>query len=232
MEWDEPWAVPGYRRNLPHWRLGGATYFVTFRLADSIPESVARRWEAERIGWLRRRGIDPGLLQVNPEQFAAAVASVPLEHRADFLREQQRQFLVELDKCHGCCVLESTHELVANALAHFHGSRVWTGDFVVMPNHVHVLVQPFPGTDLEEWLYSVKRYCATQILKDKPLAPRVKTRREHLWQTESFDRIVRDAAELIRTRRYIAKNPSRLAPGTFTHKVMTWLDEFAPLTEQ
>ena len=28
-----------YTRHLPHWRQDGATYFVTFRLADSLPEA-------------------------------------------------------------------------------------------------------------------------------------------------------------------------------------------------
>ena len=27
-----------YHRNLPHWRQDGATYFVTYRLADSLPQ--------------------------------------------------------------------------------------------------------------------------------------------------------------------------------------------------
>lgn len=44
--------VPGYRRNLPHWRAEGATYFVTFRQADSIPESVLIRWRVELEEWL------------------------------------------------------------------------------------------------------------------------------------------------------------------------------------
>ena len=228
MEWEEPWAVPGYRRNLPHWRLEGATYFVTFRLADSIPESVARHWHDERVAWLQQHGIEAILAGSDMERLHEAVVTVRLEHRAAFQREQQRQFLIELDKCHGSCVLDTAHTHVAEALLHFHGSRVWTGDFVVMPNHVHVLVQPFPGIPLEEWLYSVKRYSATQILDDPLLAARARLRKDHLWQTESFDRVVRDAAELTRTRRYIARNPARLRPGTYALRQMDWLDEFAP----
>lgn len=33
---------------LPHWTQEGATYFVTFRLHDSLPASVVERWAAER----------------------------------------------------------------------------------------------------------------------------------------------------------------------------------------
>jgi hypothetical protein len=51
-------------------------------------------------------------------------------------------------------------------------------------------------------------------------------RHEHMWQTESFDRIVRSVAELARARQYIANNPANLRRGTFALKQMDWLDEF------
>ncbi|MGY8687936.1 MAG: hypothetical protein ACKVHP_09400 [Verrucomicrobiales bacterium] len=57
------------------------------------------------------------------------------------------------------------HAIVAEALDHFHGKRFWLGDCVDMPNHVHVLLKPYPGIPLEEWLYFIKRHSATQILR-------------------------------------------------------------------
>lgn len=44
---------------LPHWRQDECTYFVTFRLADSLPQSVLQKLEEERIQWFRKAGIDP-----------------------------------------------------------------------------------------------------------------------------------------------------------------------------
>ena len=38
---------------LPHWQQKGATYFVTFRLADSVPTHLLTQWEEERAIWLR-----------------------------------------------------------------------------------------------------------------------------------------------------------------------------------
>lgn len=149
---EQPWLVRGYRRNLPHWRVEGATYFVTFRLADSIPEPVVRRWHDQRERWLRAHGLDPSWAESDWTRWEDAWHAIPLAERRDFERSQQRQFLGELDKCHGCCLLGRGHPVVAAALEHFHGVRVWTGDYVVMPNHVHLLVQPFPGVKLEEWL--------------------------------------------------------------------------------
>lgn len=225
---EESWLVPGYRRDLPHWRLDGATYFVTFRLADSIPEAVARHWREQREQWCRGHGLDPEWAERDPPRWEDAYGAIPLAERRAFERSQQRQFLGELDRCHGCCLLERGHPTVAAALEHFHGRRVWTGDYVAMPNHVHVLVQPFPGVRLEEWLYSVKRFSSREFGKDAVLRTAVTMRRGHLWQAESFDRIVRDAAELARTRRYIAGNPTRLRAGSFALKQAAWLDEWAP----
>jgi type I restriction enzyme R subunit len=224
---EELWLVPGYRRNLPHLRIEGATYFVTFRLADSIPESIARQWHEEREFWLQAHGVDPAWAELDPKRWSDAYQAISAGERQAFEREQQRQFLVELDKCHGSCLLAQAHGIVAQALEFFHGQRVWTGDYVVMPNHVHVLVQPFPGVQLEDWLYSVKRFTSTEMGKDAGLSAHALMRQGHLWQTESFDRIVRGVEELARTRRYIANNPAKLRPGTFALKRMDWLDGFA-----
>jgi len=40
--------------NLPHWTREGATYAVTFRLADSLPQGVLNAWIAERDHIVRR----------------------------------------------------------------------------------------------------------------------------------------------------------------------------------
>src|SRR5256885_1477854 len=44
------------RRRLPHWRQPGVSYLVTFRLADSLPQTLLRQWRNERgirlrFGW-------------------------------------------------------------------------------------------------------------------------------------------------------------------------------------
>lgn len=224
---EELWPVPGYRRNLPHLRVEGATYFVTFRLADSIPEAIAKQWHEERDFWLRAHGVEPAWAELDLKRWSEAYQAIADGERRAFEREQQRQFLVELDKCHGCCLLAQSHGIVAQALEFFHGQRLWVGDYVVMPNHVHVLAQPFPGVQLEDWLYSVKRFSSVEINRlPAPETPPA-TRSGHLWQTESFDCIVRGVEELARTRGYIANNPAKLLPGTFTAKRMEWLDEFA-----
>lgn len=216
-----PRLVPNYHRNLPHLRLEGATYFVTFRQADSIPHTVLEFWKEEYQFWLKANGVDPAI--ISSSLFSKELFySLPPEKQREFARRRHRLFFVELDKCHGSCQLKSKHDVVAKALDFFHGKRVWIGDYVVMPNHVHALVQPFPGERLEDWLSSIKRFTSREINKGE-----TKTKsHDPFWQAESYDRIVRSRDELIQTRLYIAKNPVKLMPGTYTLKTMEWLDEY------
>jgi len=49
-----PYAEIRHTENrFPHWQQEGAVYFVTFRLADSIPSQLLNQWENEREAWLR-----------------------------------------------------------------------------------------------------------------------------------------------------------------------------------
>ncbi len=86
------------------------------------------------------------------------MAKVPEPERKAFDKEQARQVHLEQDRCHGDCVLRRSEaaRTVAGALRFFDGTRLWLGDFVVMPNHVHALMQPREDWKLEELLGSIK----------------------------------------------------------------------------
>jgi type I restriction enzyme R subunit len=199
----------GYRRHLPHWRRSGAFYFVTFRLADSIPCHVIERWIDERKTWLGAHGVDDRL--PTPERDKRYQA-IPEELRRVFEREQARRLFLELDQCHGACLLGNPDaaRLVAGALEYHNERNIYCGDYVIMPNHVHALLAPFPGKSLERILQSVKRYSAVRI---NALSGRTGT----LWQKESYDHIVRNGQELARIRAYIENNPikAKLKPGSY-----------------
>lgn len=70
--------------------------------------------------------------------------------------------------------------------------------FVVMPNHVHLLVTPL--VSLPAWLGPLKGFTGLQ-------ANHVLGRSGAFWQEESFDRLVRSDAEFVRTQEYIEMNP-------------------------
>ncbi|HMJ04912.1 MAG TPA: AIR synthase related protein, partial [Chthoniobacterales bacterium] len=174
------------RRNLPHWQQPGATYFVTFRLADSLPEVRLSELEQERERWLTFH---------------------PLPWSADDRREYVERFSerVEqwLDAGEGECVLARPEAAatVANALQHFEMERYELGAWVVMPNHVHALVKPKAGFDLGKILHSWKSFTANEI--NRGLG-----RTGAFWQRESYDHIVRDEAAFVRITDYILGNPA------------------------
>src|SRR4029079_5894564 len=70
--------------------------------------------------------------------------------------------------------------------------------FVVMANHVHMLVTPTVAST--KWLGPLKGYTAHH-------ANRILGRAGHFWQDESYDHLVRSGAEFERIRAYIENNP-------------------------
>lgn len=77
--------------------------------------------------------------------------------------------------------------------------RYHISDFVVMSNHVHVMVCFLPGVRLLAQCRSWKHYSAVKINS-------VLGTSGELWQPESFDHLVRDADHFERFRKYIADN--------------------------
>jgi len=194
-------AVRIYRRHLPHWRQEGATYFVTFRLADSIPYAVVEGWEADRKTWYQAHGLTEDLPD---ETWRSRYRAISESERRSFEREQAKNLFDELDCGHGQCHLRRAEvlEIVTAAFHFFDGQRLRCGDYAVMPNHIHWLIQPIPGEELESLLHSVKRFTATRING-------LLGRSGPFWQKENYDHIVRDLRELARIREYIAANPAK-----------------------
>jgi type I restriction enzyme R subunit len=196
-------------RRLPHWVQAGTICFITWRTWDSIPEPVLKKWIAARDQWLVHHGIDSR----EPDW------KVHLQSLGDKLVSDFRQIISErwnehLDECHGECVLRQPElaSIVADSLRHFDGDRYDLADFVVMPNHIHLLAA-FPGepamlAQCESW----KHYTAVSI-------NRLLGRKGRFWQQDGFDHLVRSEEQFLYLRRYIAENPARagLRPGEFVH---------------
>ena len=110
-----------------------------------------------------------------------------------------------LDAGHGSCRLKDARiaDLVANALTFFEGSRYTLFAWCVMPNHVHVVVQPIGNHTLPDILHSWKSYSSK-------LANRMLGATGKFWREEYFDRILRDDEELGRTIEYVFENPGKV----------------------
>ncbi len=165
---------------------------------------------------------------------------IPKGVRQAFEKRHSQLMHWELDRCHGSSVLRrpSLRRIVTESLEYFHGQRVWTGDYVVMPNHVHAILQPFDGWELESLIESIKKWTSRQIRRDEhypntdiPEATSKQSSRRRLWQRESYDRIIRDVYELSHYRVYIANNPgaARLREGEWSYHAAEWLDAFASI---
>jgi REP element-mobilizing transposase RayT len=175
-----------YRRRLPHWHPDiseGTFLFVTWRLAGSMPRG---RVPQELAG-----GSACPTVTVTPGQ-----AFVALDRELDraafgpvWLRDTRIAQMVTNTILHG----ESERQ--------FYQLRAW----VVMPNHVHVLLRPkTPLSVITRWLKGSTARQANLVLGRTGKA---------FWQNESFDHRVRTELELDRIVRYVEHNPvsARLA---------------------
>ena len=98
---------------------------------------------------LREMGVD-----VSPGQaleLVRALEYAPITSREDFL-----------DTCQGRCLLKQPElaQIVLDAMLNFDGQRYRLGDLVVMPNHVHVLIQVYEKQSLGKIVQSWKSFTA------------------------------------------------------------------------
>ena len=174
--------------HLPHWEQGAVWYFITFRLADALPREVREDLQRERERW--KASHDPRALS---HQEIAEYHRLFSERYEDLLHAGS-----------GACVLRDPHlaGIVHRALRHFEGQRYLLDEYVIMPNHIHVLIKPLPGHGLVSILHSWKSFTAKWINRHLGTTGQ-------LWQHESYDHIVRSQAALDAIRRYIRANPTK-----------------------
>ena len=87
------------------------------------------------------------------------------------------------------------------------------GDYVVMPNHVHVLLGLLGENMLPDVLNSWKSYSAHEINKMLGTSGAV-------WHKESFDRMIRDEDHYQRVLNYIKNNPAKCLANSYSLCVM------------
>jgi len=179
--------VEATHRYLPHWQLDGGLYFVTWRLADSLPQSMLRQWAEERQLWLEKH---------------------PKPWDRETQEEYQQAFPMRiedwLDAGYGACVLRdpACSGIVARVMLRFDGDRYDMASFVVMPNHVHAVFQLRGQTRLEDLLKAWKGVSAREI--NKRLG-----QRGALWMDESRDTSIRSPEHLVNCYTYIRENPEK-----------------------
>jgi REP element-mobilizing transposase RayT len=183
MHHDEPLAENaarprGWRSRgrLPHADFAGMTQAITFRLADALPMAVLSQWE----------------------QSAEYLAEpIPARRRA-FLQARVQQWL---DGGAGSCVLgrDGVWQKLAEELQRHDEIRYRLDAFVIMPNHVHVLIG-MKGMSLGPILKTWKGASARTINQ-------MLGRDGQLWAREYFDRFIRDERHFLNALAYLVRNP-------------------------
>lgn len=194
-----------YRRNLPHWQPSDSVFFITIRLAHSLPQSVSRelRFEKERA-------------------HSAICARFSGEQQRLELYNSAKRSFGKYDAWLDQCPAESPRWLVEEPVARLVMQEIQRLDktrwnliaFSILPNHAHILVDtdgfnqisptntigtthPYPLTDSLRVLKGRTARCCNQALG----------RTGDFWQHESYDHVVRDEQEFERIFRYIINNP-------------------------
>ncbi len=164
-----------HRTHLPHFEAGETAQHITFRLHDSLPIATLASWDNE-------------------------LRTIANDTERD--RERRRRIEDALDQGLGACWLRRADiaEIVATALAHFDGTRYRLYAWVIMPNHVHVLIAPLFENSLSSIVHSWKSFTAKKINA-------LLHRDGEFWQADYFDRFIRNAEQWEKTLYYIRNNP-------------------------
>jgi len=178
------------RGYLPHFDHPDLIQMITFRLADALPSHLLDQWE-KTLG--RERDA-----------------------------RKRKQIEAYLDAGHGSCVLRDPRigPMVEDTLLHFDAERYRLMEWVIMPNHVHLLAEFFAGSLLSEVVQSWKSFSAHE-------ANRILQRSGQFWQEEYFDRFIRDGVHFENARRYIRENPVQASlvkhPEDWPYGSASWL---------
>jgi REP element-mobilizing transposase RayT len=181
---DRPPTVSFTRRNLPHWQVVGRPYFVTFRLKGSIPVSLYRDMMRQRTALDNAADVASRNLHRQQLRCLEAVLDVP-DPAVAWLRDARLA------------------SVVIESLAFAETEWAWRiPAYVVMPNHVHVLLAGAEkaARTLPLTLASIKKFTARE-------ANRILGRNGAFWQEESFDHWCRDVGKEEACIDYIHENP-------------------------
>jgi REP element-mobilizing transposase RayT len=178
------------RGRLPHWESEGGVYFVTFRLADSLPQKAL-----QQIRFSRRD---------SPATAAQMRRQTSESERKRLKKLHARRIERFLDAGAGECYLRNplVAEAVIGALKKFDGDRYRLFAWCLMPNHVHVVFQPFQGHALAAILQAWKSFSGKH-------ANRILRREGEFWQREYYDHLIRNEEEFAHAVRYTLENPSK-----------------------
>lgn len=172
---------------LPHWTKEGATYHVRLRLADSLPQHVLREWREEKKEIIRKSVEENRSLTKDEQERLRELSSEKIER---YLRQG-----------YGACSLkrDDVVSIVVQALHAGDGRIYRLIAWCIMPNHVHVIVEPL----IRELHRILNAWKSTTARKTN----RLLGRRGPFWQVEYFDHLIRSEEDFCHSVEYVWNNP-------------------------
>ncbi len=171
-----------HRGKLPHRNRENLVQFITFRLADSLPQSKLQEIEQE-IKYLSKD---------------------------DQEVERRKKLQYWLDQGLGACSLakERMAEVILDALFYHDGKKYDLLAWSIMPNHVHVLIRA--TGDLVRIIQSWKSFTGRWAMKNnEKYNLGIKDDAKQFWMSEYWDRFIRNEEHFNNTVRYTLNNPKK-----------------------
>lgn len=208
-----------YERNLPHYQPPGYAFFVTFRLANSLPTKTIIELKKERAKEL--------------EQIASIQSKNEKKERyKKYISDYFGKFdkLLDGSATGPKWLSEPEVSKVVQDSIHFRDGKEYDLiAYTIMPNHVHLVIKPILDKLVDRSAASIKtaeaetnrvmrssasHYILTKILQDLKSKTALKgnkllNRSGAFWQHESYDHVVRNDKELRRIVNYIIMNPMK-----------------------
>ena len=184
----ETWGNP-----LPHWLQDNKLYFITFRLADSVCK------EDREILIKKKKDFE----LKNPKPWS-------LQTYLEYRKIISRKMDALLDKGYGSCILknQAVRAIFLKSLYFYQDKYYNVMCFVIMPNHVHVLLLGKNRLNIIKAIGSVKHFSANNINK-------LLNKKGKIWKKGSYDTLVRSEEHRIACCQYIERNPKYLPKGTY-----------------
>ncbi len=182
-----------YRRNLPHWTPKGGTFFVTYCLADAVPQAMLEKMAEEFVMQVNQLKKEPN--------FTPSMLN-------DLHKKQFAKYDECLNKGYGEQHLKKPEiaEIVKKSLHYFDNTRLELISYCIMSNHVHVMFRLFEKDELNKPITLSKIMHSIKSFSGSEINYKLK-RKGTLWLAESYDHWVRNKNSWSRIVDYILDNP-------------------------